>query len=418
MGTKGWHRCGRRLRRLGTKDVSRGFSFLTLGLLTLSGAHMVTHVFGRIHTALFPVFREEFHLSLQQLGVMASIPPLCQALFNIPSGLLTDRFGQKTLIILSFVTAGSAALAVGLSTSPIALVIFLSILIASVTIYHPPAYSLTSTLFPKANRGRALGVHGAGGTLGMALGPITLSIFMGYLLLSWRSIYIFWAFPLFLYILAIWRLKTPEAEESPGREEAPERAEARTPATGMRSVLTPAIIGFMAFQAARNMGNQMIDTFIPTYLHDAIGLTVSGASLIYGVASLTGVAAAPIGGYLTDRLGDKRWLQTAVGASALLLILSALTSNIALFALLYWSSGFFNYSGMGAASSIIARATPASRRGLGYSLYFLPGSVVNTVSPIIGAYIAEAFGLWNIFPAAVVVIVLSLVVLRLGVPSG
>ena len=400
-----------------SKDASKRFSFLTLSLLTLSGAHMVTHVFGRIHTALFPVFREEFNLSLQQLGVMASIPPLFQVLFNIPSGLLTDRFGHKTLIILSLITAGTAALAVGFSSNAVTLVIFLSILISSVTIYHPPAYSMTSILFPRERRGRALGVHGAGGTLGMALGPISLSLFMGYMLWGWRSIYLFWAFPIFIYILAIWRLKTPEVEQSAEQEEVPKEAEKQPPGRGIRSVLTPAIIGFMIFQATRNMGNQIVQTFIPTYIHDEIGLTVSGASFIYGVASLTGVVAAPLGGYLTDRLGDKRWLMTAIGSSALLLLLSAFTSNIIIFSLLYWCSGFFNFSGMGASSSIIARSTPTSRRGLGYALYFLPGSIVSTVSPIIGAYIAETFGIWSIFPASVAVIGLSLFMLKFGVPS-
>ena len=379
---------------------------------------MVTHVFGRIHTALFPVFREEFNLSLQQLGLMASIPPLCQVLFYIPSGLLTDRFGQKTLLILSFLAAGTASLAIGLSTNVITLIIFLSILIASITIYHPPAYSLTSVLFPRERRGRALGVHGAGGTLGMALGPISLSLFMGYLLWDWRWIYLFWAFPILLYILAIWRLRTPEAERNTYHEKAlKSEAEEHLPEIRIRSMLTTGVLGFMIFQATRNMGGQIIQTFIPTYIHDEIGLTVSGASFIYGVASLTGVAAAPIGGYLADRLGDKRWLMMALGGYALPLLLSAFTSNIILFSLLYWCGGFFNYSGMGAASSIIARTTPSSRRGLGYALYFLPGSIVRTVSPIMGAYIAGAFGLWSLFPVSVAVIGLSLFVLNFGVSS-
>ena len=74
---------------------------------------MATHVFGRIHPALFPVFRDEFQLSLQQLGLIASVPALLQAVLYIPSGLLADRIGAKTLIILSFLISGVAGLAMG-----------------------------------------------------------------------------------------------------------------------------------------------------------------------------------------------------------------------------------------------------------------------------------------------------------------
>ena len=73
-------------------------SIFNLSLFILSGAHMVTHVFGRIHPALFPVFRDEFQLSLQQLGLVASIPTLLRMLFYLPSGLLSDKLGQKHLL--------------------------------------------------------------------------------------------------------------------------------------------------------------------------------------------------------------------------------------------------------------------------------------------------------------------------------
>jgi MFS family permease len=106
---------------------------------------------------------------------------------------------------------------------------------------------------------------------------------------------------------------------------------------------------------------------------------------------------------------------TALGLYAILLFLSSLTSNIALFTLLYWSSGFFSTSSMGAASSIIARSIPSEHRGLGFALYFLPGSIVGIIAPLIGASIANAFGLWSIFPLAVLLIGIGFLLLKYGV---
>lgn len=391
-------------------------SIITLSLLTISGAHLVSHVFGSVHTALFPVFREEFHLSLQQLGLIAAIPPLVQVLSYIPSGLISDRFGQKTLIVISFLVAGVSAFGMSASSNVLMLIFFLSILSTAITIYHPPAYSLTSELFPREIRGRALGIHGAGGTLGMALGPLSLSLFLGYLFWNWRRIYLFWAFPILLYIPIIIRLRT----QKQGSEKISEHKDEdeKTPQEGVRSIISMGFVGFILFQAVRGMGRQIVGTFVPTYMHDQIGLTVAEAGFIYGAASLTGVVAAPAGGYLSDRLGDKRWLIIAIGSWTIFLLLASLTSSGFIFSILYWCSGFFSSSSMGASSSIIARYSPSGRRGLGYALYFLPNSIVSTISPIIGAYIASAYGLWSIFPVSVSVVALSLAILKYGVSDS
>jgi MFS family permease len=390
-------------------------SIFNLSLFILSGAHMVTHVFGRIHPALFPVFRDEFQLDLQQLGLVASIPTLLRMLFYLPSGLLSDKLGQKTLIIMSFVIAGLSSFALSLSQDIITLTLFLSILNAAITFYHPPAYSLTSELFSKSKRGQALGIHGAGGTLGMALGPISLSILLGGISDDWRNIYLFWSFPILLYIIAIWKLKP--LQQSPVKEPSIPTKSSKVPTPRLGSIFTIGVIGFLGFQATRQLGSQIVQTFIPTYIHDSLGISVADAGLIYGMATLTGVAAAPIGGYLSDRFGDKRWLMTALGAYAILLFLSSLTSDISLFTLLYWSSGFFSTSSMGAASSIIARSIPSDRRGLGFALYFLPGSIVGIVAPLIGAAVADAFGLWSIFPVAILLIGMGFLLLKYGVAT-
>jgi len=59
----------------------------------MSFTHALTHIFGGVHTSIFSILRAEFGLSLQQLGIIAAIPPLCQTLLTIPTGLLSDRYG-------------------------------------------------------------------------------------------------------------------------------------------------------------------------------------------------------------------------------------------------------------------------------------------------------------------------------------
>ncbi|UCH02400.1 MAG: MFS transporter [Candidatus Bathyarchaeota archaeon] len=126
----------------------------------MTATHTLTHVFQRIHLALFPLIRIEFNLSIQQLGIIAAIPPLCQAILYIPAGLLSDRIGSKLMILLSLSIATLGTFLASLAINPSMLILAVSLVYVNITIYHPASYSITTRLFtsqirPKA-RARAL----------------------------------------------------------------------------------------------------------------------------------------------------------------------------------------------------------------------------------------------------------------------
>jgi hypothetical protein len=67
----------RHLAATKSEIIKRGRNLFSYGLLVMAVTHLLTHVFTRVHTALFPVLQDEFGLSLLQLGLIAAIPPLC-----------------------------------------------------------------------------------------------------------------------------------------------------------------------------------------------------------------------------------------------------------------------------------------------------------------------------------------------------
>jgi len=125
-------------------DRSKGDKAATIfsyGLLVMTLTHVLTHVFGGIHTAVFSVLRDEFSLTLQQLGIIAAIPPLCQALLAIPTGLLSDRIGSKKMIVISFAVATLGALLASQAVNPLIFIVAISLVYVNTTIYHPASYS-------------------------------------------------------------------------------------------------------------------------------------------------------------------------------------------------------------------------------------------------------------------------------------
>jgi len=379
------------------------------GLFVMTLTHMLTHVFTRIHTTLFPVLQVEFSLSLQQLGLIAAIPALCQAILSIPTGLLSDRLGSRLMIVVALVVATGGALLASQALTPVVLIVAVSLVYINTTIYHPAAYSFVTRLFEPRTRLKALGIHGAGGTLGVALGPISITILMGVFAFGWRQVYLFWSLPLLLGIVSVLFLRSAPKDDV-GVDVA-----ADAPKSGFAALLTSSMIMFLVYIAVRSMANAMSQSFMALYLVDDRGFSGPATSTLIGLNTLVGIAGAILGGFFAVRYGEKRWLLAILSLSYVCYALAILIPNNTAFVALYLSYGFLTFLGMAATAAIMAMLSPGKQRGLAFALFFLPGSLVGAVAPLAAASIGDVFGLVVIFYAATLLFFLSLGILKFGV---
>lgn len=384
-------------------------SILSYGLLVMTVTHTLTHAFGQMHTTLFPVLKEEFNLSFQQLGLIAAIPPLCQSLLAIPTGLLSDRFGSKKMIIVSMVVACAGSLLASATQSPLMFIVAVSLLYINTTIYHPASYSFTTRLFRLRDRSKALGIHGAGGTFGMSIGPLSLAILMGYFAFGWRQVYLFWFVPLLIGILAVFLIR------SEPRDDAEVKPDPDTPQVQAKKLLTTSLALFLVFGGIRMVAGGMTNSFLSIYLVGSKGWDQTFTFTIIGSSSLMGIVAAPLGGFLADRFGEKKWILMVLAISYMCFGLAFAFPGTLPFVLMYLSHGFFNFLAMAANSALVAKLSPGRQRGLGYALFFLPGSIMGAVAPMMAAYIAEAFSLYSVFMTSLAAYVVGLLVLHFGV---
>jgi len=360
---------------------------LSYGLLVMAVSHTLTHVFGGIHTAIFSQLRDEFDLNLQELGLIAAIPSLASAILAIPVGLLSDRFGSKKMLLVSFGFAAVGAVLAGTASTPLMLIVAVSLIYINVSIYHPASYAATTKMFKPEDRAKALGLHGAGGTLGHAMGPLSVSLLMGLLAWQWRQVYLFLAAPMIIGIIMVLRLPDDKVEKVEKKEEK---------GTGEK-FLTRALLMFLAYQATRMIATSMIGTFLVLYLQDVRGMSLTVATFIQSTNTLSGLIAAPIGGYLASRFGEKRWLQASLLGAFSVLAVAFQVPNNTLFMALYVLYGFGNTLGMASRSAIMAKLTPSKQRGLGYALFFLPGSIIGAITPVAAGYVADLMGFQTIF---------------------
>ena len=118
---------------------------------------------------------------------------------------------------------------------------------------------------------------------------------------------------------------------------------------------------------------------------------------------------------LAAKYGEKKWTVWTLLASYTCYSLAYLLPGNNTFIVFYILYGMFNFLSMAANSAIMAKLSPSKQRELGFALYFLLGSVMGAISPMIAAFITDTFGMYNVFMACIGVYFLAVALLQFGV---
>jgi MFS family permease len=127
-------------------------------------------------------------------------------LLSLPQGWLVQRLGRKTLMTTFFLGTGFGLIAAGCAHSPLMLALSLAFAGAFAAIYHP----IGTTMLVEAagsKPGRAIGVNGVFGNLGVALAPVVTAFLAN--AVSWRAAFI--APGLFCAAVGLAWMRTPLA---------------------------------------------------------------------------------------------------------------------------------------------------------------------------------------------------------------
>ena len=371
--------------------------------------HLLVHAAGNMRTTLFPVLKEEFALTNQQIGLIVAIPSLCQFLLSIPSGMVSDRFGPKKLIAASILIAAVGALLGSISTTPWMYIIASTLLTFNSTLYHPPAQSYISDITSPKDRSRALGIWHSGGTTGVSLGPLSISILMGVLAFNWRQIYGFWVIPILLGLVALYFVKPPS--EIVGQEERDKWEEKDT----VDTLFNTNMLFLLLSATVRRFGGGLTTGFLSIWLAESQGWTVGQIGIMLGVSSLMGIVASPLGGELASRFGEKPWFSGTLLGSYVFFALAFFVKGFWPFFLLFITHRFFGILSMPASMTLTARFSPRRQRGVGFALSSIPLNVVMPVAALVAAYIADTYGLYTIFMTTIVIYFIGLAVFHFGV---
>lgn len=357
-------------------------------------AHFSHHLVTALPKPLLPFIRDEFALDYTRVGLVISAFSLSYGISQLPAGWLSDRIGPRIVLTLGISGVAIFGLLVGVSQTFTMMIVFLVLMGIVAGGYHPTAPALISTAVGSKTLGRALGFHAVGGSASFFLVPIVAAAMAS--VWGWRSPFIGLAIPTFafgivLYILLGRRAATDKTEYEPSSSPT------ETPhAPGYLRRFIPFII-LSTFTVAIPFS---VAPFIPLFMVDKFGVSREIAAAFLALIYSAGFWAAPLGGYLSDRLGRVKLL-IVIGfvTSLVIYLLNLATYSLGIGALLI-CIGMLNYIRMPVSESYIISQTPERRRSTILGIYYFGGMEgIGILTPVIG-YLIDNFGFHITFTIA------------------
>jgi MFS transporter, NNP family, nitrate/nitrite transporter len=351
---------------------------------------------------LAPQFRELYDLSATEVGFLVAVPVLLGSLARIPLGLLTDRFGGRSMFSLLLLFLAVPLALAGLTRSfPQLLLVafFLGLAGASFAIGVP----FVVRWFPPERQGMALGIYGMGnvGTAIAALVAPALAATGGWPLAFWALV------PVVLGMGAIFWLF---GRDAPGPRPSGTLAQRLAP-LGRPMAWVLSLFYFLTFG-----GFVAMSVYLPTFLIDAYGLARADAAMRAAGFTVVATLARPAGGVFADRWGGAFVLNGAFLLVALLAILLAFQPGMLWITVAFLTIAMAFGLGNGAVFKMVAQTFPketgavtglvGAAGGLGG---FFPPILMGIVRDLTGGY---AIGFMLLSEIALGCLIVNLLVLQ------
>jgi len=252
-----------------------------------------------------PAVSDAFAVSNGTIGLALSGMWLAYALSQFPSGLLADRYGERTIILVA--VGGTAAASVVLAAAP-SYPVFLAgaVVLGGVAGLH---FSVATSLLTRRlpNTGSAIGIHTAGAPVAGLTIPLAAGAVAG--LLGWRAAVALGAVVAVPSALLFGTVVRPARPARPA-ESVWERLRLR-PLVALLS--RPPVARTVVLSATGAFVWQATASFLPAFLIEYHGYTAAGAGVLFSLYFAVQGLAQPGLGALSDRVDRYPAAALAVG---------------------------------------------------------------------------------------------------------
>lgn len=128
---------------------------------------------------LLPVLAQALGLNLTEVGLFKGLKSLVQGLLEIVSGVASERYGDRALLVFGLALSGSGYLLFSLADSGIAVLACLVVVGVGTAFQHAPSSALISRAYASSGRRGALGLYNSAGDAGKLIFTTSFSLAVG-----------------------------------------------------------------------------------------------------------------------------------------------------------------------------------------------------------------------------------------------
>jgi len=233
-----------------------------------------------------------FDATRGQIGGVLTLLWATFALLQFPSGVLADRFGDRTVIVTALALTAAGSTLVALSPNLYAFSAAVLVLGVGTGLYFSVGTTLLSRLFD--NNSRILGLHSAAGPFAGFIFPIVATTVAGRY--GWRSGVALGAIVSLLSLVLVLQYVEPTSKtHSPGQPLRAHTVRDILTHPGTQFTLVLGTIGMYAFQS--------FVSFFPTFLIEYHGLSEQTTSTVFGATFVLVAILMPLTGKIADLIG-------------------------------------------------------------------------------------------------------------------
>ena len=374
-----------------------------------SFSHFITHGFMTLFPAVMGVIAGENSMSFFAIGLIANIGYFLYGVGAFPAGWLADRFGSKRVLTVGVMGMSAASVLVAASTGPVTFGVAYALLGAFASIHHPAGLSLIARRVTE-NKGKALGLHGVLGNVGLFMTPLMAASCI-WLFHSWRAAYLIYGCFGVVFSILLYRARIPEehdlnlgevmtccgpAARRRRREERAARKEAA--AEPETSFLPVALLLLFAGSILSGFVFRGSLTFFPALLRQEVHFIANSDEPVVMAGYLTtavltlGLIGAWFGGWINDKVRRPEFVPAVIFVciAPLLYLISKYSDNrlivvSCLFSLIY-------YAWQPAQNYLIARYSKKASHGVSFGVNFFLIFGLGSIATASGGYVTDEYG--------------------------
>ncbi|WP_199137967.1 MFS transporter [Pedobacter sp. ASV12] len=270
-------------------------------LFTVSLTHLINDMLQAVVPAVYPILKDEFHLTFAQVGLITLTYQLTASLLQPFVGLYTDRNPRPYSLVIGMGFTLIGLVAVSFASSFIHVLLAVSLIGIGSSIFHPES-SRVAHLASGGKKGLAQSIFQLGGNAGSALGPLLAAIIVvpyGQFNIIWFSLIAIVGM-MVLSVVSKWykvHLVNRAAKKANFSDEVVSKFSKK------KVIFSLFILLVLVFSKYFYMAS--MTSYYTFYLMDKFHLSIQ-QSQVYLFAFLAAVAAGTLfGGPLGDRFGRK-----------------------------------------------------------------------------------------------------------------